>query len=285
MPLIPNLTKRMGERTGGYGVLGRFDFRARCLVAGDFPGSGGEQLHGWLFDIMREHDEVLAGELHGAIAKPFTISGLRGGVERPDGDREVVTGDECSFSITSLSQQVYDVLQLVCRLFPGREFGLGSARFIGLEATEKEDARATYDSLALNQRPSKLVVVFRTPTSFRRQGEQVLFPLPGLVFGSLASRWNAFAPWALPSDRFAEFELLRVSRYELRTSVVKFSRFVLLGFVGRITYTLPRDMPAPIVVMIAALGRYAPYAGVGYRTTMGMGGVETDIRWTSAGVS
>lgn len=264
-------------------MLGRFDFRARCVAAGDFPGIGGEQLHGWLFDVVRELDVMLAGELHDAIAKPFAISGLKGGAERLDGDRDVAEGADCSFVITSLSPRMHDALQLIGRRFEGREFRLGSAQFVGLEATEEEGFTATYDSLALDRRPSKLTVVFQTPTSFRRQGEQVLFPLPGLVFSSLASRWNTFAPWALPSDRFAEFELVRVSRYDLRTNVVRFSRFVLLGFTGRITYSLPKDMPTPIAAMIAALARYAPYAGVGYRTTMGMGCVETDVRWTSLG--
>jgi CRISPR-associated endoribonuclease Cas6 len=48
-----------------------------------------------------------------------------------------------------------------------------------------------------------------------------------------------------------------------------------IGFKGRVTYTYPRQIDAPTRQALNALADFGFFAGVGYKTTMGMGQVLT----------
>jgi CRISPR-associated endoribonuclease Cas6 len=111
------------------------------------------------------------------------------------------------------------------------------------------------------------------PTSFQSQGVTQSLPLPGLFFGSLLQRWNAFAPVALPADevrRYAE-TMVGVSRFALHSAPGwDRGRGVRIGAIGRITYrALNRDRYW--LAVLSVLAAFACYSGVGAMTTMGMG--------------
>jgi CRISPR-associated endoribonuclease Cas6 len=111
-------------------------------------------------------------------------------------------------------------------------------------------------------------------TANRRQAHvNIPLPLPELVFGSLITRWNAFAPLTLPDEvrRYAQ-ECLAISRYRLQTRAMRFGEVISVGFVGHCQYTaLVRD---PYWLRaVSLLAAYAFYSGVGQRTTVGMGQV------------
>ena len=54
-----------------------------------------------------------------------------------------------------------------------------------------------------------------------------------------------------------------------------FGRYQLqVGFVGQCTFGVRKDMPAEVVWGIRLLAAFGFFAGVGYRTTMGMGQVR-----------
>ncbi len=114
------------------------------------------------------------------------------------------------------------------------------------------------------------------PTSFQSQGVTQPLPLPGLFFGSLLQRWNAFAPVALPADevrRYAE-TMVGVSRFALRSAPGwDRGRGVRIGAIGRVTYrALNRDRYW--LAVLSVLAAFARYSGVGAMTTMGMGQVR-----------
>ena len=100
-------------------------------------------------------------------------------------------------------------------------------------------------------------------------------PLPRLIFEGLARRWNAFGPLQVPDEvrRFAD-EMMLISRYRLRTERVSFGkggeRGAYPGFVGVCGYAF-RNQDRYWLGLIHALAAFALYAGVGARTTMGLG--------------
>ena len=104
-------------------------------------------------------------------------------------------------------------------------------------------------------------------------------PLPGLVFESLARRWNAFGPLRIPDEvrRFADEQIV-IARYQLRTERVTFgeqgARGAYPGFVGVCGYAF-RTRDRYWLGLIHALAAFALYAGVGARTTMGLGQAKT----------
>jgi CRISPR-associated endoribonuclease Cas6 len=100
-------------------------------------------------------------------------------------------------------------------------------------------------------------------------------PLPGLVFGSLVERWNAFSPVALsPEMRAYGEEVMAISRYRLESRAVEQkNQAVRIGAVGQATYRALAGDRYWLGVMNMLAG-FALYGGVGVQTTTGMGQVR-----------
>ena len=65
--------------------------------------------------------------------------------------------------------------------------------------------------------------------------------------------------------------LLRISNYRLATRLMDFGSYSELGFNGQATYECSDNIPVEHVKSLNALADFAFYAGVGAKTTMGMG--------------
>jgi CRISPR-associated endoribonuclease Cas6 len=115
-------------------------------------------------------------------------------------------------------------------------------------------------------------IEFAAPTAFRSAGRTLPLPLPELVYGGLAMRWNHFAPVSISEEvrRYAE-ECLAISRYRLKTVALKAKGASLqIGFVGHCRYTaLNRDRYW--LGLVQLLTDYIFFAGVGYQTAAGLG--------------
>ena len=125
---------------------------------------------------------------------------------------------------------------------------------------------------------------FLTPTTFRRSPSpdspfghdpyNLPFPMPELVFGGLASLWNTFVPRPLRKElRGFARDCVVVGRYRLRTELVEFGsgrRGRVGGFVGTCRFAI-RYPDVDWRRRIGLLAAFAPFAGVGWRTTMGLG--------------
>jgi CRISPR-associated endoribonuclease Cas6 len=127
---------------------------------------------------------------------------------------------------------------------------------------------ASFEKIA--QLPTKNAIDFKflTPTSFK-QGKNVQpFPLPELVFNGLLRRWNIFAPEAL---KFPKIEWNGVvSAYELKTYAMKMEGGAEIGAEGLVKYKFADSEQARIATILA---QFATFAGIGRKTTMGMGQV------------
>jgi CRISPR-associated endoribonuclease Cas6 len=64
-----------------------------------------------------------------------------------------------------------------------------------------------------------------------------------------------------------------IAQHELCTAMFQFPRHLQIGFVGRCRFATPIG-DAERLQMLNALADFALYAGVGYKTTMGMGQVR-----------
>ena len=153
-----------------------------------------------------------------------------------------------------------------------------------------------------------LTLEFRSPTAFsdgqRAWGKRMhLFPDADRLFDRLARVWNAWAPPTLALDPLAiqayTREWVAVAQHDLCTRTLHFDRHAQIGFVGCCTYGLmdvgrtpqrrgveaspgevatPHDLatktagadltPARALHLLAV---FAFYAGIGQKTTMGMG--------------
>lgn len=101
-------------------------------------------------------------------------------------------------------------------------------------------------------------------------------PLPELVFGGLADKWNemigqvVFPPQEVRDLAYAG---VAVSEFKLQSTMTPKKNGVIKGAIGRVHYELlTKDQRSRHI--FATLAQYAFYAGVGKDTTKGMGQVR-----------
>ena len=220
--------------------------------------------------------------------KPLACSGLLG--SRAGENETIHPGATYCVRVSSLTGAVTDALVEALLRRPPRQWRLGTVTFNVTQvacdpAVNAWGGRTTYEALAdrtfrrHNSRPDMrqtIALEFISPTSFSSPNDmQVPVPMPGLVFGSLAERWNAFSPIQLDAEarRVAE-ETLAISNYRLTSRVVRHKNGALrIGGVGEVTYTaLTSDLHWLAVFQM--LGDFAFYSGVGVQTASGMGQVR-----------
>ena len=65
-----------------------------------------------------------------------------------------------------------------------------------------------------------------------------------------------------------------VKKYNLRTELVDFGQFKIIGCIGSCTYELDKRMPDFQKKILKTLAYYAEIAGIGYKTSMSLGQVK-----------
>jgi CRISPR-associated endoribonuclease Cas6 len=246
------------------------------------PAWLGRAAHAWFLDALRQIQPDLSAAVHDASGpKPFTVSSL---LTETRGDLlQLMPRRTYPLRLTTLHP---DVTKLVMSaLIPHwleTSVQLHSQHFrveqvVVDPALDSRTGKTTYaDLLAQPPQPGRMIkLIFSSPTAFHKTGE-INYPLPSpeLVFGSLQDRWNRFSPVPLPADvKATALASLEIDTYTLRTRRISFERAgrgVFTGFVGEVTYRLTTG-DALLKQAVSALARYALYAGVGVRTTMGLG--------------
>jgi len=134
---------------------------------------------------------------------------------------------------------------------------------------------STYSRLFQGQASHSVGLQFASPTFFRRQGNSYPLPEPRLVFDSLVQRWNTFAPVKVPEEVQESWERLTIARLRGHTQHIAPNADERgVGFVGQVVYHLPAANPTERQ-WLWALARYAFYAGVGAKTSLGFGRVRS----------
>lgn len=222
----------------------------------------GRFAYGLLLRLVAVADAATAAHWHGdAEVKPFTVALL------PDGTGALLR-------VTTLTSAAgHLVAERVLPALPST-LELGGSGWAVAGAPRQHAVR--YEDLVQRflfapQAPRRIRLRFLTPTTFRSQGRAVPLPLPGLVFGSLVDRWNALAPTQLPPDaRQVIDERVVVCGYRLATHVVELAGGKHVAFAGECAYQVVPPDPYWARVLLL-LAEFAGFAGVGAKTTMGLG--------------
>ena len=263
-------------------------YRLHPAVDAHLPATLGQAIHGAFFNLVEQADPALARRLHSPsgsrLPTKFTTSPLQGPSSAQDGRISLSKDQAYWLRFTSLDRELS---QLLLNL-PAERIGCLNLLGVPLEveqvATEPgqhpwaahTDFAALYDHWLVKCRrpPRRIGLRFYSPTTFRHDKLNLPFPLPRLIFLTLADKWNAFSPVHLGAEiNEAIDDFLEPTRYELRTRVMRFPHSYESGFVGRCEYRLHRATQEGDLLMriINLLTDFAFYAGVGAKTTMGMG--------------
>lgn len=259
---------------------------------GTIRATVGHQAHAAFLRAVQEADPALAEVLHHPILnqRPFTVSPLLGVEAAHDGEVAVYPEQTYTLRFTVLIDDIFQ--QFMGRFLRGDRpvLRLGRVLFVIKEILATPEGSpwagyATFDELVAGAETGEPLIglEFCSPTAFsfgqQSWGKQFyVLPEPRLVFNSLARTWRAFAPPGLGLDpreveQYAE-ENVVIQRLEgLETRMLHFGKHPQVGFVGRVTYRLmdKAEEAEGWRQVLHELAGFAFYAGVGYKTTMGMG--------------
>lgn len=233
----------------------------------------GRALNAWFYRALAAVDERVADHLHGAPGtRPFSIAL----VEDEVGPTLVVGAGPPVAAVLG------DVIERTMR---GGRVAL-DGRWLRLERVAL-CRTATFASL-MRQRllhssvPTAVRFRFLTPTAFHSRGRTLPLPLPELVFGGLLDRWHDWGgtPLGVGAPMTVE-DCAALRRHRLRSVSVTMEG-KLIAFVGEAEFTLVRPEPA-YAGLLALLGDFAEFSGVGQKVAMGMGCVRVEVLDNRAG--
>lgn len=262
--------------------LAAFTLHLRFTHSDEIPAWLGRAAQAAFLDSLRTiHPEAATAVHDGSHLKPFTASNLS--THRWSGLITLRPQERYTLRFTTLFPDL-TVLSLNALAPAWLRHGLKlhdqPAR---VEAVDT--MTATYaDLLAQAEAARHLSLRFVSPTQFKlthpqhkSEGIPLPLPLPERVFGSLIDRWELFSAIQLHPDLREWVRLnVAIAAHRIETRRVEARRAghgAYTGFVGDVTFELLRRDP-PFAQQVAALAAYAPFAGVGIRTTNGMGQVE-----------
>lgn len=247
------------------------------VSAARLPVSHGAFANAAALDLFLRLDPALSKDLHDPSPdKPFTVSLLRGTPVR-DAHDLVLSPDQVYFwRLTGLTPRVSENLLSITSAVGGVRIGDAVFHLVGVSVTSEDHPEAGRDDYAAlwerwgNVTLDTITLNFSSPTTFRVGRFEQPFPLPRWVFGSLADRWNAFAPYPIGDIRDLVESICVLSNWKGETRRVDVKTRRTVGFVGRFTYRVVEPLPE-LRRLLGLLAEFARFAGVGAQTAHGLG--------------
>jgi CRISPR-associated endoribonuclease Cas6 len=251
----------------------------------------GRHLHALFLTLVSSVDSTLGDRLHDSTAdKAFTLSPLqvreqgRYKAKVPNGDslqyfhqQAIPAGTPCWWRISLLDDTLFSQLtQLWLNLNPSHPWHLGPADLYitsiqGTPQSTQPWANATTYAQLYEQASDNIRTFnfnFATPTAFRQGQYDTTLPTRECVFNSLLSRWHKYS-----GIEFTQIPIESIfpSFLNIHTEILADSRSKFIGILGQVNYRILGDVEPIQIKQINALADFALYAGVGRKTTMGMG--------------
>jgi CRISPR-associated endoribonuclease Cas6 len=247
----------------------------------------GRHLHALFLTLVSSVDKELGDILHASEGnKAFTLSPLQihsrekimTNSLRWQYEKAIDPLTPCWWRISLLDDALFALLtRLWIDINPKHPWHLGSADLVittilGTPRSSQPWANScTYPQLYENASETnrEFHFVFATPVTFRQGKFDSALPTRELVFNSLLSRWNRYS--GIPFDSLPLASIFP-SFFDIQTKLTDETyQNKSIGCVGEIHYRLLGDVEPSAIKAVNALADFALYAGVGRKTTMGMG--------------
>ena len=255
-------------------------------VALTLPATLGRAANACFLGMVRSRNPELADKIHEMKKnKPLTVSPLQGSFSPENGLIRLSPGNEYWIRFTSIDESLTEVVLSICQHPPDTivlanrtlnvlQFATDAADHPWARTARWEDL---YNKWMVEQDgcSNKIRMQFLSPTTFRSGGRNLPFPLMQLVFLNLVSKWNEYSPIFVGDEEVHSLVDAKgtLSRYESRTKMYDFGPYRQVGFVGECEYGLLKLSveEEEWLKVFHMLADFAFFAGVGYKTTMGMG--------------
>jgi len=139
----------------------------------------------------------------------------------------------------------------------------------------KHDEYKSFEELTKVEPKTYLYFQIITPISFKKGEIDYPLPDPKIFFKSLINKWNYFSPFRVEVDlRKVLEEKLCIVYSKIRTYKIHLSLgSAITGFKGKIVF-YGKKLTEDELKWLNILGYFSRFAGVGRKTTMGLGMVE-----------
>jgi len=250
---------------------------------GALPFSNALYLHQFFLSLIKEEDPFLSETLQDKAGfKPYTLSMLKGG-KNINGEITILKEGNFRFRVTFMNDHLFHAFYnaIYSKQNQAQQFSIGKLNFqVGKIKLEKSED--FYD--LLNNKgfvSNQFELTFLSPTSFRVQGRNYLFPDPLYLIRSYFEKWNMFCPENLKNDNsdldFFVSNCFPV-KHHLYTELLDMGSYKVIGFRGKCLYELGKNkLDDERLHKLKALLLYSKYCGTGYKTTMGMG--QTNVNF------
>ena len=217
--------------------------------------------HGVLMDFLPQD---YAAELHASELHPYAQH-----LEK--------RGEDWYWVISALNEETADKM-LKSSIINVNEFTL-KKHDINMQILDKAyyelpDARLA--DAFYNGRASRYITAqFITPTAFKQNGRYVNYPDVRAIFSSLMNRYDAVSSEESMRDDDTLEQLVgktTVSRYNLHSTVFCLEGVRIPAFLGQIT--LRTDGGQTMANFARMLFQFGTYAGIGIKTSLGMGAIQ-----------
>ncbi len=241
----------------------------------------GHQALAAFYDIVEQVDPELAAILHESnVRKPFTLSQLNGLPAMRDGEVRLRAGHECWLRVTLAGDVMFQTF--ISRFVHGgarptvrlgaMEFGV-SAVLTSPESHPWAGYTATEELVANASVANTIAFEFASPFSFSLGDNRAeMLPRPELIFIGLHRKWQEWSQRPSVMQLSAEWlrEYVLVSQWELRSQMLRYGKQLQVGGVGHVMFRL-FDADEELLHTLNVLADFAFYAGIGRKTTQGMG--------------
>ena len=123
---------------------------------------------------------------------------------------------------------------------------------------------------------------FISSTSFKSNGDYLLFPSVEHIIRNLVNRWNSYSQLYPIDDEDAITSLIqsiKIAGYRLQSSYYRLKGTKIPGFKGEVRFST--RMSVPIAELFKILLYFSEYSGIGIKTSLGMGATKIKINDTS----
>ncbi|QSQ08591.1 CRISPR-associated endoribonuclease Cas6 [Koleobacter methoxysyntrophicus] len=224
--------------------------------------------HGLLMEFA---DSEYAGLMHRQGLKPYSQYICRGKNKK-----------EWHWHIKTLTDEAFN--KLAAPLFHGTADCLElKKKNIALKIKKKElGERLTVEDLVqkfyINGNANRRIKIrFITPCAFKTSGRYEFFPHIPLIYQSLMNKFDCFSESVSVKDNDALRHLCentRITDYRLKSSRFNLEGIKIPSFLGEIIFRI--EGPETLVNLANLLIYYGLWAGLGIKTTLGMGGIDVE---------
>lgn len=226
------------------------------------PPPLGAALHAIFLDWTASIDPEFAKTIHDAPKnKPFTLSSFM-----PDPSGGLL------WRWTALDAKTRELMLLLAQKAESNLKPAGIPCQMGWLPEHPWAGHRSFEELHRSQYETEYLLHFLTPTAFRQNGRDLPLPLPRLLIKSYLERWNAWAPFPLPSSLPDEAEkALVLKEVDISTQQLQTGKIRLTGFTGKIRLLIAPQTPSEVANALSCLLRFGSFCGSGAKTALGFG--------------